>query len=142
MKNKEIRLRPSIDNILERLILYCNEKKYSDSIDVVSSLKRKETFVQTPYNDDLFMKIKIYKPEEEISLVAKPKIVIGEKALVGDFYCMYVDGEKGRFDIENKCYFNNDMRYPLNSFDYPYFIQENTYVYLADIKTEKLIKYK
>ena len=63
MKNeKEIKNRPSIEKSLKRLILYCDEKKYSDSIDIIPFLKENKNFIQTPFNEDLpSLKILIQK---------------------------------------------------------------------------------
>ena len=54
MKNEDFNLRPSINKILERLINYCDEKKYSHSIDIIPFLKANKTFIQTPFNDKIF----------------------------------------------------------------------------------------
>ena len=52
MKDDEIDLRPSIDQALGRLIKYCDEKKYSNSIDIIPFLKEKKVFVQLTFNDE------------------------------------------------------------------------------------------
>ena len=53
MKNKDKNLRPSIDKILERLVIYCDKKNYSDSIDIIPYLKENKTFIQTPFNENI-----------------------------------------------------------------------------------------
>lgn len=53
MKKEEYQLRPSIDKILERLILYCDKKKYSDSIEIIPYLKKRKIFIQPFFNDNL-----------------------------------------------------------------------------------------
>ena len=55
MKNEDFKKRPSIDKILEKLIFYCEEKNYSDSIDIIPFLKLNKTFIQTPFNEKLFI---------------------------------------------------------------------------------------
>ena len=57
MKNEEFNMRPSIDKILERMILYCDEKNYSESIEIVGYLKQKKIFLQTFFNEEDFSKI-------------------------------------------------------------------------------------
>ena len=64
MKNENFKKRPSIDKTLEKLVLYCDEKNYSDSIDIVPYLKEKKTFVQTPFNEDL-SSLATFKPKME-----------------------------------------------------------------------------
>jgi hypothetical protein len=53
MKKVKIELRPSIDQILEKLIKYCDEKNYSNSIDIIPFLKENKIFIQTPLNENL-----------------------------------------------------------------------------------------
>ena len=59
MKSEDFKKRPSIDKLIEKLIVYCDKKKYSDSIEIVVSLKENKTFVQTPFNNDTFNSLKI-----------------------------------------------------------------------------------
>ena len=42
MKNEDFNKRPSIDKTLEVLVLYCDEKKYSHSIDIIPFFERKQ----------------------------------------------------------------------------------------------------
>ena len=53
MKCHDFKKRPSIDNLMERLNKYCDQNKYSDSIDIITHLKENQTFVQDFYNDDI-----------------------------------------------------------------------------------------
>ena len=54
MKSNEIEMRPSVDQIFERILDYCKRKVYSDSIDIISFLSENKTFIQPPFYEDLF----------------------------------------------------------------------------------------
>ena len=145
MKNNDYRLRPSIDEILERLISYCDEKKYSNLIDIIPFLKEKKIFVQTPLNQNFsslktFFKIK----EEKIDIFEKTNAPINlfSERLINGFVCIFVDSSKGRFDLKNNCYIVNENKYTLNYLGYPFFVEANNYLYLADIKSNSIIKYQ
>ena len=56
MKSEDLKLRPSITKVMKRIIKYCDEKKYSKTMDIVVHLKLKnKVFVQTPFNDQFSM---------------------------------------------------------------------------------------
>ena len=70
MKNEDYKLRPSIDKLLERLRLYCDEKNYFDSIDIVPFLNENKTFIQTPFNNDISLLKKFLSKEIPISFLS------------------------------------------------------------------------
>ena len=53
MKSEDFKKRPSVDNLLDRLVQYCDEMNYSESIDIVPFLKENKVFIQSPINEDL-----------------------------------------------------------------------------------------
>jgi hypothetical protein len=158
MKKQEMKTRPTLSKIIERLIKYSTRRRYSDSIDIVISLKEKKDFIQPNFYEDLtLIKSDLEKEEIPSLLFDNEKNIFSfedkknfnfspyqqyQRKLINGIECFLVDSKIGKFYLNNKVYYNNGIEYKINSFDYPYTIQSGNYVYLADYETEAIIKYK
>ena len=155
MKSLEIKMRPSIDKTIEILIRYCERKKYTESFEFIPALKdKKNSFIQTPFNEKTSSLRNNLLKEELLPLLSKKQNVVDfnipifspenqfEKKIVNGIDCFLIDSKAGRFDILQRSYFYNQFTFNLNSFDYPFVLEQGKYIYLADIETNTLIKYK
>ena len=136
--------RISIDEALKRLINYCDQKNYSDSIDIIPFLKKKKIFIQTPFNVDnesFSLLSKIYQKQSE-SFPEKNPFKNSSYGNILGFVCLFVDESKGFYQPNKRVYLINDKEYKINQFGYPYFIENNRYTYLADIETNSFIKFE
>ena len=143
--------RISIDEALKRLIHYCEQKKYSNSIDIIDCLKQNnKIFIQEPFSDDLsslnYLKPKKEEKQENIfvenNFLNESNHPLKEIKIINGFVCILIDSSLGKFEIEkeNICYFYKNFKFDLNPLGFPFLVEKSNYIYFVDNKNFSFIR--
>ena len=146
LKKENMEERISIDEALKRLINYCEQKKYSNSIEFIDCLKQNnKILIQEPFSDDL-SSLNYLKPKKEENdsdnFVIESKTPINEQ-IKGGFVCMLIDSSLGKLEIEkekNICYFYNNLKFKLHPLGFPFLVEQSNYIYFVDNKNSSFIR--